>query len=165
MSYMRIVIVKFIINILTINAYCGSICSNTLYNTEIISRQIDTNFKAILELKITLNKLLKLSTSPSPPNPPLMPPFPSIPPFPVIPPLSPPLPYLINYNSTKLLNFIELFLLLFIIIISTTFYKILYIYSCYKVNSNNKKNSEKQYSIVNYFNNKKYFDTSENDLV
>jgi hypothetical protein len=95
-----------------------------------------------------------------------MPPFPAIPPFPVIPPLSPPfsppLPYLINYNSTKLLNFIELFLLLFIIIIiSITFYKFLYIYLCYKVNSNNKK----KYSIVNYFNNKKYFDTSENDLV
>lgn len=103
MFYEKIKLILLAVNILHINASCGSICSHTLRNTEIISRQIDTNYKAISNLKLEIDQILNLLTSPPPANPPLFPPTPYTPPtqpasptnpippyLPPVPPLSPP---------------------------------------------------------------------------
>ena len=85
----KIKLIIITINILQINSSCSSICTQTLRNTEIISRQIDTNYKTISNLKIEIDEILNLLISPPPPNPPSPPPQAPLPPYIYSPPIQP----------------------------------------------------------------------------
>lgn len=174
----QIKVILIAINIATTNATCISICSHTLRNTEVISQQINTNLKAILELKVTINQLLKLSTSPSPPNPPSIPPSPIIPPsppnLPPVPPFYPPSsPPILTFNNISqilifnnisqiLLNtLLTLIVIGIIIAITLGSYTILRIYMCYQIFNNTY--DQKPSSMAEYFVNRNQ--SSQNDII
>jgi len=182
----KINLILIAINIIPINASCSSICTHTLQNTEIISRQINANYKAIGNLKLEIDQILNLLTSPYPANPPSFPPTPYIPPTqpasptnpipPYLPPVPPSIPSslvnlsigLINTNSEILLNFLLIFTSIAIIIaIILAIYTILKTYICHNKRNPNttiNPNNQKQYSTVEYFN-KKNSSSLENNLV
>ena len=187
----KINLILIAINIIPINASCSSICTHTLQNTKIISRQIDTNYKAISNLKLEIDQILNLLTSPPPTNPPSFPPTPYIPPTqpasptypipPYLPPVPPSVPspsvpsslvnssiVLINTNSEILLNFLLIFTSIAITIgIILAIYTILKTYICHNKRNPNttiNPNKQKQYSTVEYFN-KKNSSSLENNLI
>ena len=191
----KIKLILIAINIIPINASCSSICTHTLQNTKIISRQIDINYKAISNLKLEIDQILNLLTSPPPVNPPLFPPTPyrpptqpasptyPIPPYlPPVPPLSPPsvppssVPAslvnlsigLINTNSEILLNFLLIFTSIAITIgITLAIYTILKTYVCHnKRNPNTRINLNNQKQYSTVeYFNKKNSSSLENNLV
>lgn len=162
----KIKLFLIMINTIQINASCASICIHTLRNSEIISRQVETNLKAIYNVKLEVDNILNLLISPPPPNPPSNPPLnpsPFIPPFvpipPNLPPINPP-SYLLVFkiNNFKIL-LILLLIILFIFVTITIIlrlYKVLKICGCYK---------KKEYFIITYFNNKKKNNSSPINLV